>query len=105
MAAARLEDITGAHIVFCSMVDSVVHLDCLTTSDGIAGWPFTLVVSVPQGCEWSSLAAATLARWMTDSRELELGLMEHRAPPRLRIADGQTVLRLDVVGVFIESMA
>ena len=105
MADADLHDVAGAHLVFCSMAGSTVHLDCLSETEGTQGWPFTLVVHVPAGAEWSTIAARTLGRWTSDATPLDLQLETNRSPERLRISDGQNALRLDVVDIRIESIA
>jgi hypothetical protein len=69
------------------------------------GWPFTLVVDVPMGAEWSAIAARTLGRWTAEARELGLHLEAKRSPERLRISDGRNALRLDVVDIVLDSAA
>lgn len=105
MPRANLRDVADAHLVFCSMSGSTVHLDFVSDSDGTRGWPFTLVVDVPMGAEWSAIAARTLGRWTAEGRELGLKVETRQSSDRLRISDGQNALRLDIVEVVLESAA
>ena len=105
MRGADLQDVTGAHIVFCSMTGSTVHLDCISTSEAARWWPFTLVVEVPAGADWASVAARTLGRWSAESVALELRVESTRTPNRIRISDGTNALRLDLVDVSLQAIA
>jgi hypothetical protein len=97
------DDLRQAQIVFCSMVDCRARLDCVSASDDSFGWPFTIMVDVPDTVEWSTVAAATLGRWTREARALELQLNVDRSPQRVRISDGLNVMRLDLVDVCTKS--
>jgi len=97
------EELCSAQIVFSSMVNSRVRLDCVSESANTLGWPFTMVVDIPDTGEWSSLAPSMLGRWTSDARPLELQVDVDRSPFRVRISDGVNAMRLDLVDVCTKS--
>ena len=105
MADSRLRDVAQAQIVFCSMSDSTAHLDCVSQSPGTWGWPFSMVVEIPEGVEWAAAAAAMLGRWTSAARPIELQLLQDQPPYRARLSDGLNAMRLDVVGIRIKAPA
>jgi len=102
MRRSDLRDVSNAHIVFCSMAAGRAQLDCVSESEGTRGWPFSLVLDVPEGAEWATMAARLLGLWMYDARAIAIRLEPNRRTARVRMSDGENAVRLDLVEVRLE---
>ena len=102
MAGSDFGGIAHAHIVFCTQAAGTAHLDCVSESAETSGWPFTLVVDIPEGAEWSKMASRLLSRWTNEARGLALRLEANRNRARVRMSDGECAVRLDLVEIRLD---
>jgi len=102
MRGSDLRGVHDAHIVFSALAGGTVQLDCVSESDGTRGWPFTLLLDMPAATEWSTMAGRLLARWTDDATGITIHLETSRGADRVRISDGASAVRLDLVEVRLD---
>ena len=102
MPEANLRSVSDAHIVFCAVAGGRAHLDLVSETDGTRGWPFTLVLDLPQAAEWATMAARLLGRWSDDGKGIAIRLEPHRETARVRMSDGESAVRLDLLDVGLD---
>lgn len=105
MDGSELSNVGSAQILFCSMNNTSAHLDCVSESAGTWGWPFSMVVHIPPGVEWSAAAAKLLGRWTGSARPIDVQLAREHHPIRVWLSDGVNSMRLDVVDLRIQAPA
>ena len=104
MPGPDLRGVVDAHIVFCALAGGTAHLDCLSESEGTRGWPFTLVLDMPESAEWSAMAARLLHRWADNAHGIVIRLEPHRGTARVRMSDGESAVRLDLLDVRLDQV-
>ena len=102
MPGADLQGVSRAHILFYALAGGTAQLDCVGESDGRRGWPFTLMLDLPETADWARVVRRLLRRWANEAATITMSLESNQDAPRVRMSDGQSAVRLDLVDIRLD---